>query len=340
MVLFAETLALAVGVSLLAAHAAWWWWYDRWSAGRLDAVRRSLREALAEGERHPTFTREFVRLPMRLQIYLLAELAPHLSGVEQQALRRLAMRAGLLPKAERLCRSWFWSRRLFGAKICTLVGHPATVVRALLTDRNRSVRAQAVEWAVHAPDAEVVQQLLQMLGDRDGRCRFAAQDTLVRVGHAAIEPLIGYLGTADHDGVLGALEVALTMADARLLAPATALARSPAADVRARAVALLGALGSEAGMTLIVAALDDGHATVRLAALRALAGLAHWPAAPTVARRLHDAAWDVRRQAALTLRAFGPPGLIFLRRLRDGDDQVASAVARYALDLAAAGVSS
>ena len=56
---------------------------------------------------------------------------------------------------------------------------------------------------------------------------------------------------------------------------------------------------------------------MRLAALRALAGLGHWPAAPTVARRLHDTAWDVRRQAALTLRAFGPPGLIFLRRLRD-----------------------
>ena len=79
---------------------------------------------------------------------------------------------------------------------------------------------------------------------------------------------------------------------------------------------------------------------MRLAALRALAGLAHWPAAPTVAQRLHDTAWDVRRQAALTLRAFGPPGLIFLRRLRDGDDQVAAAVARYVLDLAAAGVSS
>ena len=87
------------------------------------------------------------------------------------------------------------------------------------------MRAQAVEWAVHAPDPDVVQQLLQMLGDRDGRCRFAAQDTLVRLGHAAIEPLVAYLGVADHDGVLGALEVALTMADARLLAPARALAR-------------------------------------------------------------------------------------------------------------------
>jgi hypothetical protein len=340
MVLFAETLALAVGVVALAAHAAWWWWYEHWSTGRLEAVRRSLREALAEGERHPTFTREFVRLPMRLQIYLLAELAPHLSGVEQQALRRLAMRAGLLPKAERLCRSWFWSRRLFGAKICTLVAHPAPVVRGLLADRNRSVRAQAVEWAGHAPDDGVIRQLLQMLGDRDGRCRFAAQDTLVRLGHAAIDPLIRYLACAEHDGVVGALEVALTMADARLLTPASALAQSPAPDVRARAVSLLGALGSEAGLLQIVASLDDVHANVRLAALRALAGLGHWPAAPIVARRLHDPAWDVRRQAALTLKTFGSPGLIFLRRLRDADDQMAAAVARYALDLAAAGMSS
>ncbi len=339
MVLFAETLALAIGVGLLAAHFGWWWWYGRWSTGRLAAVRQSLREALAERDRHPAFARDFVRLPMRLQIYLLAELAPHLSGVEQHALRRLALRAGLLAKAERMCRSWFWSRRLFGAKICTLVGHSAPAVRALLADRTPTVRAQAVEWAVHAPDGGVIGDLLRMLGDRDGRCRFAAQDTLVRLGHGAIEPLVGYLETADHDGVLGALEVALTMADARLLAPAMRLADATAPDVRARAVALLGALGSEDGLTRIVGALDDPHPTVRLAALRALAALAHWPAAAAVARRVHDEAWDVRRQAALALRTFGPPGYIFLRRIREGaDDPVAAAVARYALDLAAAGV--
>ena len=339
MVLFAESLALAIGVTLLLVHAGWWWWYEHWSTGRMGAVRTALREALAEGDRTPAFTRDFVRLPMRLQIYLLGELAPHLSGVEQQALRRLALKAGLLAKAERLCRSWFWSRRLFGAKICTLVGHPATAVFELLADRNSNVRAQAVEWAVHRPDAEVVGMLLQMLGDRDGRCRFAAQDSLVRIGHAVIEPLIAYLSVADYEGLLGALEVALTMADARLLAPASALVASPSAGVRARAVSLLGALGSEQGLELVSGALDDAEPSVRIAALRALAGLTHWPAAARVAHLLHDGAWDVRRQAALCLRAFGPPGILFLRRLRDSDDVMAAAVARYALDLAAAGAS-
>lgn len=339
MVLFAEMLALAVGVAVLLVHAAWWWWYDRWSTGRLDGVRVALRESLAERDRTPGFARDFMRLPMRLQIYLLAELAPHLSGVEQQALRRLARRAGLLAKAERLCRSAFWSRRLFGAKLCTLVGHTTPAMTALLTDRHPAVRAQAVEWAVHHPDPAVIDALLRMLGDRDGRCRFAAQDTLVRIGHAAIAPLIDYLGQADHAGLLGALEVALTMADARLIEPTTALVDAPAPDVRVRAVSLLGALGSERGLERITRALGDPDPAVRIAALRALAGLTHWPVAPTVARLLHDAAWDVRRQAALTLRAFGAPGLIFLRRLRDSSDPVAAAVARYALDLAAAGVS-
>ncbi len=339
MVIFSESLLLVVGVLLLVAHATWWWWYDRWSAGRVDAVRASLREALAGGDRNPRFTRDFVRLPMRLQIYLLGELAPHLTGDERQSLRRLAQRAGLLAKTERLCRSWFWSRRLFGAKICTLVGHPAAVVLTLLTDRNPSVRAQAVEWAIHRPDPDVVQALLGMLGDRDGRCRFAAQDTLVKLGHAAVAPLIGYLATADHDGTLGALEVALTMADARLLAPATMLAASPSAGVRARAVALLGALGSAEGVALVDRALDDTDAVVRQAALRALGGLSHWPAAPRVARLVHDPVWDVRRQAALCLRAFGAPGAIFLRQLRLSDDPLASSVARYALDLTSVGAS-
>lgn len=337
MVLFAEALALAVGVVVLVAHATWWWWYERWSAGRVEAVRASLREALAEGDRDLAFAREFFRLPMRLQIYLLAELAPHLSGVERQSLRQLADRAGLLDKAERLCRSWFWSRRLFGAKICALVGHPATVVLSLLADRTPSVRAQAIEWALHRPEPAVVHSLLAMLADRDGRCRFAAQDTLVKLGHAVVEPLIAFLDTADHPGTLGALDVALTIADARLLAPATALVDSAAADIRARAVALLGALGSEDGVALVARALDDTESVVRQSALRALAGLGHWPAAPRVAALVRDPVWDVRRQAALCLRAFGPPGLIFLRQLRHSSDPVSSSVARYALDLAAVG---
>lgn len=337
MVLYAESLMLGLGIVLLVAHAVWWWWYDRWSAARVDRVRGSLREALAEGDRELAFARDFARLPMRLQIYVLSELAPHLSGVERQSLRRLAGRAGLLDKAERLCRSWFWSRRLFGAKICTLVGHPADVVLTLLDDRHASVRAQAIEWAIHRPEAGVVQQLLAMLADHDGRCRFAAQDTLVKLGHDAVAPLIDYLATAPPLGRLGALDVALTMADSRLLAPAQALATAPQPDVRARAIALLGALGSADGVALVEAALRDAAPAVRQAALKALGGLAHWPSAPRVAELVHDPAWDVRRQAALCLRDLGAPGHIFLRRIRESDDPQASSVARYALDLVTVG---
>lgn len=339
MVLFAESLALGIGVALLVAHAVWWWWYDRWIAGRVDAVRAALRETLTQRDGQPAFSRDFVRLPMRLQIYLLGELAPHLTGAERVALRQLADRAGLLRKAEQLCRSWFWSRRLFGAKLCTLVGHRADHVLPLLADHDASVRAQAVEWAIHRPEPAVVQQLLQMLGDRDGRCRFAAQDTLVRLGHDAVAPLMTFIASADHSGLLGALEVALTIADARLLTPARTLVTSPHPDVRARAVLLLGALGSADGVALVTGALDDAVPSVRQAALKALASLGHWPAAGRVAALLHDPAWDVRRQAALCLRALGAPGMIYLRRLRDADDSVAAAVARYALDLSAAGAS-
>jgi HEAT repeats len=337
MVLFSEGLTLVIGVVLLVAHATWWWWYDRWSAGRVDAVRAALREAIAEGDRALGVTRDFARLPVRLQIYLLGELAPHLSGQERQSLARLAERAGLLATAERLCASWFWSRRLFGVKILTLVGHAADVVLPLLADKEPNVRAQAIEWAIHRPEPGVVQALLAMLADADGRCRFAAQDTLVKVGHAAVGPLIAYLETAGRLGTLAALDVALTMADARLLAPASSLAASPDPDVRARAVALLGALGSAVGVALVERALEDTSAAVRQAALKALGALVHWPAAPRVAALVHDPVWDVRRQAALCLRQFGPPGLIFLRQLRHAPDQVSSSVARYALDLAAVG---
>ncbi|MEZ5416854.1 MAG: HEAT repeat domain-containing protein [Vicinamibacterales bacterium] len=340
MVLFAESLALALGVTCLVAHAVWWWWYDRWIEGHVSRVRAALRQALTAGDARPAFARDFVRLPMRLQIYLLGELAPHLTGAERQALRRLARHAGLLAKAERLCRSWFWSRRLFGAKICTLVGHPADIVLTLLADRNASVRAQAIEWALHRPEPAVVEALLAMLGDHDGRCRFAAQDTLVKLGHAAVAPLIAYLPTAGHAGSLGALDVALTIADARLLPAARALASSPEVPVRARAVALLGALGSADGVALVVSALNDAEPRVRQAALKALGALGHWPAAPQVAGLVLDPVWDVRRQAALCLRALGAPGAIYLRQLRGSDDPVASSVARYALDLTAVGATS
>jgi HEAT repeat protein len=79
--------------------------------------------------------------------------------------------------------------------------------------------------------------------------------------------------------------------------------------------------------------LDDHEQEVRTEAARALGALGHWPAASRLAAALRDPAWIVRRESALSLRALGAPGLLFLRRALCDKDEFAADMARQALDL-------
>ena len=338
--LIAEIVALVLVSAVVFGHAVWLRWCARrdgplLALARADLIERVDQDSHGEGTLDPELCATFRRLPGQQQIDLFSSMASSLGGGQRAALTRFATELGLVEHAEGLCHSRFWWRRLHGCRLMTLIGAGENVVPALFQDRNPEVRAQAAEWTSSHPTPENVAALVTQLASPSMLCRFSVQDSLLRLGSPAIEPLAEYLSTHDGTEVQAALEVAVGMADPRFLASALKLCRDASPDVRALATALIGALGGDESLPMLLELLDDSAADVRAAAAEALGRLGHVTSASALAMRLRDRAWDVRRAAALALRDFGAPGILYLRRALNDTDPYAADMARQLLDISA-----
>jgi len=161
-----------------------------------------------------------------------------------------------------------------------------------------------------------IESLLPLLDDPSGRCRFATKDSLLRMGKIVVDPLAQYISLRAGSGVETALEVATGLCDPRLRDTASRLSHDETPRVRALVMKMLGTLGGDESVELLLKTLSDPVATVRVAAAHALGKLAHWPSAPSLALLLHDTDWNVRKEAGLALKAFGAPGMLYLRLSR------------------------
>jgi HEAT repeat protein len=193
----------------------------------------------------------------------------------------------------------------------------------LVTDRSPDVRAQAAAWCAATPTPSAIKHLIVLLNDPDGRCRFAAQDALIRIGLPGSQALVDALETSAGELTMRILKVASAMGDERFYGRASALTTNPSPDIRALAVAALARTGNaQAGPTL-VALLDDESSSVALSAAAGIAKLAFWPGAAQVEPLLSHPAWNLRKQAGLTLLALGGPGSVLLRANALGDGPAA-----------------
>ena len=172
-----------------------------------------------------------------------------------------------------------------------------------------------------------------MLGEREPASRFSAQDALVRIRTPAVEPLIAWIEGGDDRSLPWALDVAARLGDPRLLPPALALTDHESPSVRALAARVLGAVGGAAAVERLMRMLEEEDEEPMVAAVWALGTLRHWPATAAVAKLLAHPAWSVRQQAAVTLRALGAPGTLFLRRAMSDPDPLVADIARHVLDL-------
>lgn len=154
----------------------------------------------------------------------------------------------------------------------------------------------------------------------------------MRVGRAAADPLLRYMSAADGAPAGEALEVAAGIADARFLVAALELCGTADPRTRSLAATLAGSVGGSRAADALTGLLADPHAHVRAAA-KALGTLAHWPATGTLAACLRDPSWDVRRAAAIALRAMGAVGVLLLRRALTERDRFARDMARQVLEL-------
>lgn len=302
-----------------------------------DALFRAMREAAsgtptAEG-RDPLA--ELRGLPMSLRLRLLVALAPSIDPSESTPLNRVARAVGVMARAEALCESRFWWRRLKGARLLALFGGGAGTRVRLLRDPHPAVRALAVEWAAADPTPESVEALVGFLTDPRQADLFTVQDALFRGGAAAVPPLARFLECGVGAGLEPALRIGAALADPRLVPPAIRLCSAADAGVRAAAAELLGATGGSDSTGVLADLLDDDDPVVRAAAARALGRLRFWRSAPRLADRMRDTAWPVRRSAGLALLAAGPPGQLMLRRMLGDSNSFAADMARQVLDLPA-----
>jgi hypothetical protein len=342
-VILLEGWALALTMVCIFGHALWVRWYETYSRPRLSRARESLTQILDADEaferkqtpRVGASIEALSSLPRRLQIRLFLSLARNLSGHQKKAVGDLAVRVGLLARAERNLQSPRWWRRLHAARLLTVLDVGDRAIPRLLTDRHALVRAQGAEWAGEHPGPELIKALLKLLHDSAKFCRFTAQGSLLRMEALPVPLISEYILQASGPALEAALEVALGLAESRLLGPALRLCDDPAPTVQALAARLLGQIGGKDGLTALSKLLGHPEAMVRAAACRALGKLGEWPSAPALARALRDPAWDVRRAAGLGLRSLGSPGILLLRRAVSDEDRFARDMARQVLEIPA-----
>ena len=329
-VALAEALLLATSLVVLIGHAVSLRARNRRRGPRLAHAARVLRAALDGRSPDPEGMAALTKLPISAQVNVFGDLSASLGGSGRRRLARLAADLGILERAERWCSSRRWGTRLRGARVLTLLRSGETVVPLLFDDPRPEVRAQAAQWAGDHPDSGAIDHLLSMLSDSATLCRFTVKDSLLRVDHAAAEPLLRHLVRAPTPD---ALEVAAGIADARFLG--IALEQSHSADGRSRALAaaLASSIGGSQATDNLVQLLRDPDSNVRAAAASGLGKLGHWPAAGALAEGLRDPSWDVRKAAALALRALGAPGILLLRRALSDRDRSASDMAKHVLEL-------
>jgi hypothetical protein len=272
------------------------------------------------------------RFSRRSIIATMLELAPSVRGTSRLVLVSLGEQVGVLEQARRGVHGRRWSLRLYSARVLTAFGVESESMFALFSDKAPEVRTQAAAWCAATPSSQGIDCLITQLGDKDGQCRFASQDALIRIGLPVFGALMAALDTASEQVVVRILIVAAAIGDERSFGRAEALASDPSPKVRALAAAVLASTGSPEAGSMLVALLDDASDDVVLAAAAGLARLSYWPAAASVERVLSHTSWELRRQAVVTLRALGAPGLILLRAEASGRGPAAE-MATQALQL-------
>jgi hypothetical protein len=248
-----------------------------------------------------------------LVVDMMLDLAPSVTGTSKTALVSLGEQIGILERARTGIHARRWSTRLYSARVLTAFSVESEDVHLLFSDRSPDVRAQAAAWCVSVPSDRGTVQLIALLEDDDGHCRFAAKDALIRIGRPATEALVSAMGGTDVSVTNQILEIAAASGDERFFGPAADLVRDASPTSRALALAVVASTGSSGAAPLLVAGLDDGDERVMVAAAAGIARLAYWPGATAVEPLLSHPSWDVRRQAAMTLLALDAPGTILLR---------------------------
>ena len=264
----------------------------------------------------------------------LAALGQHVTGTQRDLLRTWATEVALDHWAHRSTYSVRGSRRVAAVSVLSTLGIRDDLRDRACGDRSARVRGCAAETDFMTASPTRVDRLIGLTTDPSPRVRFAARDSLARLGGAVAPSLLAYLDSPDPAVAAAALDVAQTTPHLILLPAALRLSgvERPSPE-RLAALRLISLLDCPQRLTVLRDALDDEDPHVRAAAADGLRRAKAVAAAGALADRLRDPAWEVRRAAGRALVSLGPVGLVLLRSAVRSDDRFAVDMARSMLNL-------
>jgi HEAT repeat protein len=331
--MFRTELIVALGtiVAVIVERAVFAYW-SAWRERTELRYRTLVSRALAGDD---AATSALVDSPARHRLVLAALLIlPLIEDRDPErisATRRIVGALSLVPIADRFLRSRLWWRRALALRalgLTQITDRSASIVAAL-DDRNRNVRAAALDALTDLQDPTTLQAVVVRLHDRSlprGR-RIAA---LTAFG-TECEPFLLDLAEIDPDHRLDYARALATCGTERSRPVLCLWTSDRRAEVQAAAVEALAHVGlDENAARLAIKALDSEHESVR--AMAALA-LRHWTgpgdAAARLGRHLGDT-WPVALCAAQSLQAMGPVGHVELQA-NAGRQDLAGDLARQML---------
>jgi HEAT repeat protein len=335
-VLAVEVIVTLACLGEVALHSLLLWWRIRADAPRLTRGRAALTEAvLGHSDVDNDRVADLTRLPRRVQVQVVDQLAVSLTGEDGRRVAEVADRLGLVAAAKRRCRSRLWWRRLLGAHQLNVHGGGEVVLPGLFDDADPAVRAQAIEWAGDARRADLAPRLVQALRDPSALCRHTAADSILRAGASLVDALAAELSSCTGRQQADLLAILARRPDGRYSAAALAALADDLPELRAAAAGLLGGVGGAEGGVALRSLLADADETVRATAADALRRLGLEEAVPDLVPLLRDPSFAVRRAAGTALAGLGPGGTLLLRHYLNDPDADAAAMARHCLDVAA-----
>jgi HEAT repeat protein len=140
------------------------------------------------------------------------------------------------------------------------------------------------------------------LSHPESKVRLRASYQLIKLGAAAVEPLISRAATGSDSLRYISAQILGRIGDARALPALKTLTRDPNNHVRRQAFVALGSMGDpELVEFLAVTLYEDPLADLRAAAAEGLASLGDTLAVPSLVRALQDTAASVRKQSVVAL---------------------------------------
>ena len=230
--------------------------------------------------------------------------------------------------------------RLQFAETLGKIGEAATpfLVSALTQHTDVVVRRAAAKTLTIIADPEAVPPLLNaFLNDEDTVVRGSAAGALARIGEAAAPALLEILASSYPEDIKGHAAWALAFMGSEAADYLYKALHSESLDVRCAVIGAIAHIAQEQvdekSCNILIAALTDPEALIRVEAAAAIGQINYPPAVPHLILALQDTDFDVRKAAISSLGKLGDPTVIpTLQTLLDDELPVIQTLAKLAIE--------